>query len=375
MSRTWLLLVLTLIVPLWAMDVAQNPNQSTPDEEEQTYLKGFEKSAAKYRLARAAALPDPAADAAAAEGARKANHRVEVGRLTGARRIALKTLKQYPYAASASTLQHALVTTYARMGKVEKCRDALVYLWYAYPDHPRMGDALEDALAAAEKSLRFNASVHLESEDPRKVVVLSGSSYADVQMFRFIARNGDRDSQAPRASLGYARSLLISSDKRDYAVVRSAYEDFLDEYPEHQLAFSALCELALSHLVTYRGDRYDVGALDHAALVIDQAELETRGDAARAAQVEAYRRRIRVWHQQRDLQVARWYRDRKRPPFLAWLKEPSHQNWSEGARYYYNEVIKRDSTSEYARVAKRELAELPPAVDPLAGALPAIGSR
>ena len=90
---------------------------------------------------------------------------------------------------------------------------------------------------------------------------------------------------------------------------------------------------------------------------VNKAGLDSGEDAERAALVQAYRKRIRAWHQQRDFQVATWYRDRGRPT---------------GARYYFGQVIKREATSALGREAERELAQLPAANDdPFGDVLPA----
>ena len=61
-------------------------------------------------------------------------------------------------------------------------------------------------------------------------------------------------------------------------------------------------------LIAYKGEDYDIGSLQLANAIIDQAEIETRGDKERSDTVQAYRKRIRAWLQDRDLSVARWYR-------------------------------------------------------------------
>jgi hypothetical protein len=107
-----------------------------------------------------------------------------------------------------------------------------------------------------------------------------------------------------------------------------------------------------------------------AQLVIDQAEVQTRGDATKVAQVEGYRRRIRSWLQDRDLRAARWYVERGR---IRWLREltmpPGLTDWVAGARFYYDQVIARDPGSRQAREAERERADLP-APAPTAAAAP-----
>jgi hypothetical protein len=174
--------------------------------------------------------------------------------------------------------------------------------------------------------------------------------------------HGDRDSIAPRSALGLARALLRTGDKEELWLARREYERFCETYPTHPLIFAALCERALSYLVSYRGAKYEVGVLFSAAGIIDQAEIEAKGDPAKTKTVEAYRKRIRFWLQDRDLDVARWYRDRVIPG-LGWLMSPTgiaDDGWLKASRYFYREVVRRDSSSPQARNAARELEELPP---------------
>jgi hypothetical protein len=99
-----------------------------------------------------------------------------------------------------------------------------------------------------------------------------------------------------------------------------------------------------------------------AVSVIDQAEVEAGDNREKIQKVEAYRKRVRSWLQDRDLMVARWYAERV-PPFLAFVMRPGQgpDSWNRGARTYFEQVIKRDSGSNQGRAASRELDRLPPA--------------
>ena len=208
----------------------------------------------------------------------------------------------------------------------------LYELWYYIPDYNNMPATMLEVMDATERTQNFTAAIDLEAEDPRDVIRLGSSSFSSEinRLFSFMELHGDRIEIAPRAAIGLARSLLRSGDKDDIFLARREYEKFCETYPTHSLVFTALCERALSYLVSYRGQHY-------------------------------YRKRIRGWHQGRDLAVARWYRDRVTPG-LAWLATPkghSNRPWLPASRYYYREVIRRDSGSEDGRTAQRELAELP----------------
>ncbi|HYE08321.1 MAG TPA: hypothetical protein VEL07_22595 [Planctomycetota bacterium] len=328
--------------------VSEDPDDS---EVEADWFRGQEAKAAKYRLGRAQATAEDLDDAAAREYLDEARQLLADGHGRGARKKALKGFKNHRYSQYADDLQHVAVLGYAKKADLSGMLESLVALWLCFPDHPEMDAAMRVALDAAEKRQNFSTLVNLEAEDPADVIDLEGESWRDEynRVFRFLSRNGDRESIAPRASLGLARSLLISEDRKGFPTVRAAYESFLDDYPDHELTFTALTELALAYLSTYRGEHYDVGALVNAAAVIDQAEIETGGDAARAKVVQDYRRRIRAWHQDRDGQVATWY-DRR--------------GQDDAARIYYAEVVARDPNSDDARRAERALDKLGPPPTP-----------
>ena len=269
----------------------------------------------------------------------------------------------YPYAKVAGDLLSLELGTYAARGAISELHDTLFIMWFYLPDYPDLSRIMDLCLIAGEKVQDFQKSVHLESDSPGEVIQISGeTALQDVnKLFRFLVLHGDRESIAPRAAIGLARALLRSGNKDDLYQARREYEHFCETYPTNELVFTALCERALSYLVSYKGNNYDVGVLISAASIIDQAEIESRGKPENVALVAAYRKRIRSWHQDRDLEVARWYHDRIMAG-LAWLMCPGTANgsWDLASRFYYREVIRRDSGSEQARVAFRELNALTP---------------
>ena len=374
------LLSLATLSPLVGSDFGKTNPASEDQEEEARYLERLEKEAAEFRLERARRTTVPADDAAARALVVKAQERLTAGDFKRARKLARNAFKRYRYSADTTTagdLKRIVVIAAARLDRVGETRQELARLWLFFPDYQNVSEAMLAALDAAERAQRFTSIVHLERDDPAQVIDVEGTGMIEEndKLFRFIANYGDRVTVGARARLGLARATLLGSDRRNVAETRYAYEEFLGLYPRHELTFSALTELALSQLVAYRGEHYDVGALVQASSVIDLAENETAGDPAKVALVQAYRTRIRSWHQDRDLQVARWYRGRHRPLGLGWLKEPSDRDWDDAARFYYREVIRRDSASPQGRAASRELDALPPAPVRAAGRVRAAAAR
>lgn len=281
--------------------------------------------------------------------------------------MALDAVDEYPASALAPELVHLALEAYCDLREAYEVRRLLVRLWYAYPEHPRMGEAMRQALEVANKVQAFESKVDLDASEPSKVIRIDGSGYAtDLnRLYRFLARYGDRESVAPQAMLGTARSYLIlaagsslGSARTDVFDARRTYDQLLYDHPTHPLVFAVLCEQVLSHLLVYKGDEYDVGALIAAALIVDQAEREARGDQVKVAHVQRLRARIRGWHQDRDLAVARWYASKRGLEGLIGTPD-GLKDWLDGARYYYREVIRRDPVSAQGRVAERELAALP----------------
>jgi hypothetical protein len=368
-----------LLASLASLAVAGDPKIQGADaldaeEQNERRTSTFMQEAADYRLARATAPADPAADAfVLAELARAQRMRSDGGRtwfqlwlvspLTRARWIADNAFEDHPYTVHAGKLIHFLLDCRAQASEVRGTLNELQRLWFYLPSYPDLRTAMGTTLELAERLQQFGAAVDLEAEDPRQVVRIDGRGFIfDLDdVFRFLSQHGDRDDIAPRAALGLARTLLISGDKEDRWRARRAYEDFLERFPDSPLAFDAILEQSLSHLVTYKGADYDVGTLLDARDLVDIAELESGGDPHRAALVAAYRKRIGAWLQDRDLSVARWYAARTRPWYLAWLKRPSElKDPDSGARYYAAAVIRRDRASPQAAQAQ-QLAESIPA--------------
>ncbi len=392
----WLVL---LVGMLPAVDASQrNPAAEIDDNEIETrYVTRVQEKAATYRLARTQALSSPADEALAAAYATQAQAILDNGseqplesaihwlspqwwvtspsKERRALWLAEDGFEAVPYTKAAGELLALQVKAQAKRGNVSGVHNSLYQLWYYIPDYDQTPAVMDAAMDAAERQQNFTAAIDLQAEDSRDVIRLDGSSQLGEinRLFHFLERHGDRVQIAPRAAIGLARGLLRGGDRDDLFLARREYEKFGETYPNHPLVFTALCEQALSYLVSYRGEYYDVGSLIAAASIIDQAEIEADGDADRIRLVEAYRARIRSWHQERDLQVARWYAERKTLG-VAWLAAPKGESgrpWLRSARYYYREVIRRDSGSVPGRAAALELAELPlPAADELGAPQP-----
>lgn len=364
MTVVRLLLLFLAFAPLCAQAMQ---NAAAFDEgEEESYLASIQKEAAEYRLTRASSTPDAAADAAAVAALADAQARYERKEWRHAANVAARAFKRHRFVASTQVLgdlKRLHILANIKRDRILDVRQDLARLWLFFPSYNRVGETMEVALELAEKVQAFTTQINLDADLPGEVVRIEGTGYASevTKLFRFLSESGDRVSIGARADLGLARAQLLGGNPKDLSPARYAYNEFIQRHPRHPLVFDALCELALSHLVTYRGDLYDIGALVNAALIIEQAELVAGADPARAELIAKYRARIRGWHQDRDLAVARWYRARQHPTWLAWLKEPSVYDWDTPARFYYQEVMRRDRSSAQARAAERELAELPPA--------------
>lgn len=333
-------------------------------EQEAKSWSDMQKEAAEYHRGRFRATAEQSDDAAAKRQLDRARELLTSGHEIRARWWAEDAFEDHPYSRYAGDALRMGLEGAAVHGDISQVREKLQMLWLYTPDYPGMGEAMERAMSISEDVQDFTKAVNLEAESPSQVIDLEGrSSMNDTQtnrLLRFLAVHGDRETIAPRAALGQARGMLLAGGKDDIHAARRAYELFLEDYPSNPLTFTAICEYALSYLVSYRGEDYDIGTLVMANAIIDQAEIETRGDKARAEIVQAYRKRIRAWHQDRDLSVARWYRARGTPWALRWLKKPPELlSWDDGARYFYREVVKRDATSPQGRSAERELAEVP----------------
>ena len=364
-----LIATLALVVPaIQAEDFAKG---NTPDydqsEQDTKAWNSMQEDAAEYFRKRAEAAreqPGKFDDVKAKQYLDEARELLTTGHEIRARWRAESAFDEFPYSKYAGDALRMGLEGAAVQGNISQVREKLLMLWLYIPDYPGMGEAMDRAMSVAEDMQDFTKSVNLDAETSAEVISLDGRSRSnDAQTNRllaFLSLHGDRETIAPRAALGVARGLLLSGGKDDIFNARRAYERFLEDYPANYLTFNAICEYALSYLISYRGEDYDIGTLVMSAAIIDQAEIETRGDKEKVAVVQAYRKRIRSWHQDRDLAIARWYRARGTPWLLRWLKKPpALLAWDDGARYYYREVIKRDPLSRQGRSAESELAEVP----------------
>ena len=377
-----IILLLLVLHPVWigAYDTQANPAAANWDDEDQEVknLAKVQEDAAEYRLARDRAKPDAAYEAQAAEYLTESNAILTTGtsqHLEGwyywmfstnrrARWLAIDGFKARPYSRVAGDLMATAISAYARAGDMGGLYRQLAMLWYYLPDYANLKQVMETAQTAAERTQAFESAVNLEADKPSEVIRLDSDGTLNdvVRLYRFHAMHGDRETVAPRAALGLARALMTIKGAKDVWQARREYERFLDTYTNHPLTFNALCEQALCYLISYQGKDYDVGVLLSAVPIIDQAEVEARGNSEKLLKVEAYRKRIRSWLQDRDLMVARWYAERV-PPFLAFVMRPGEgpDSWNRGARTYFQQVVKRDSGTTQGRAAARELERLPPA--------------
>ena len=136
------------------------------------------------------------------------------------------------------------------------------------------------------------------------------ASIATLMTFSLLARFGDRATVAPRALLAKARAdLFLGADSPERLIdAQIAYGQLLRQYPQFDdLVFQALCELALVHLISYKGDAFNVTELIEARWVLDRASLLSDGRPERQALIKRYRDLVDRWTQDRDLFVGTWY--------------------------------------------------------------------
>lgn len=347
------LAVLALLAgPLAGLEVNQANEVQSDDDLERERFRERREQAANFRVRRQQALVSlPASYHQAAEALlAQSREALAAGDLRQAWEVASGAIERYPYANAAPALLHIDFRYFAATGRLDRAYRRLVDLWERYPEYDQVQVAMAEALAVAENNQRRHADFDLDAAYPSKVVSVSslGAFLAGDDLLRFLARTGNVRDIAPRARLALARSLLVQGGREKNLEARVAYDEWLNRYPGHPLVFEALTELAIAHLITYRGARYDVGVLFDATTLIDLAELYAGEDEDRIEMIVRYRSLIRRWHQERDMFAASWYREKGKP---------------EGARYYLEEVVKRDPESLVGRRAAQALADMGPVVE------------
>lgn len=365
MSRPVLILLSLLVLgtgPLFAVAGGVENQVLNEAELDQQFTERRRELAARYRVERALVLPSlPESYHQEAEQVlAQVRAALAVHDLPRARELAHAAYERYPFSRAADDLLHSLLRSYAISGDLRLARQHLIDLWERFPAYEHFRDVLQESLVVAEYIQQRGQLFNFQAEHPDEVIDRSalGDLANAKYLLHFLARHGDQHEIAPRATLGLARGLLIQADGSLDRLVeaRLAYDEFLDRYPESPLVFEALVEQAVSHLLTYRGDQYDMGALINAKALIEQADVYTGQDPERQQVVAKFRSLIRRWHQERDLQIARWYRDK------------GHVG---PARHYYTEVIGKDPTSHPAVAARRERSRLPEPAGQGLGSAPA----
>ncbi len=356
--RPYRLLVLAAILALGAMPgaalAAQGPTRDMADMSisEEEHLENFlalrRRMAARYILERQEALPTLSADyhAKALQIANEARAAFAAGHIKDANAMVRHGLRRYPYSDAAPILTHLAFRINAVSANFGRARRHLIDLRERFPEYPDITIAMQEALAVAETAQSQGRIINLDAATPREVISVSdvGSLRASNMFFYYLTRYGDRHEVAPRATLGLARAYLIQGQSRLEKLfdARRHYEIFFDRFPHSPLVFEALCEYALSYLIAYRGDVYDLGVIITAESIIErQARHYTDEDPVNIARIEQYRALIRRWWQDRDLRVGRWYQARRH---------------MDAAALYFREVIARDSSSPQAQEARRRLA-------------------
>ncbi len=313
--------------------------------------------AAKFRLEYAAFKASDTYNAEAKTRLDEVNELLEKGEYKYARKLARKGyLKEYPYSKHTPYLLHAYIKSHLPVHLPEHKKHKIYAgelhlrgkdLWLRFPNYPHMRKMFMELLEAGEVVQTHGTVINIEAETIEKAVTKSWGLHlnAAINLFTFLEANGDKHVIGPRASLGLARIYLIqgTSDVRKLYMARAKYLQFLDKYPKNTNAFTALIERAYSHLIAYRGDKYDVGVLIEAAYIIKQAELYTDKQEKRIELVNKLRALIRRSHQARDYQVALWY------------EEKGHTT---PAIYYYKEVVRRDPNSTVGKDAARALDKI-----------------
>lgn len=349
MIRALLLVLCTLClsVPLQALDM-----DTEQGNERLNQLQARRERAADFRL-RHSVFQAPAGFVAdAASTLERAEAHWQAGEVKKTYKLSWKAYNDYRHAPSAPRLLHLFILAAIKRHKISYATRGLIDLWYRYPDYARIDELMLTVLDEAERLQNSSSIINLDASQPDAVINtdVEYDLYAADLLFYFLAEHGDLHQIAPRASIGLARSLLISGDggKLRTLEARLAYQEFLFRYPDSNLVFRALSEMALTHLLLFRGERFDGGALAQAELIINQAELYIEGRPTRQALVRQYRELISRWRQRKDFSVAQWYQAKDHP---------------EAALYYYRESLRYDPDSTLAQEARRAIAALEPALD------------
>jgi hypothetical protein len=252
---------------------------------------------------------------------------------------------------------------------VQTATKMLVNLWYYYPEYPYIHEAMLEAMLMIEGLLMVGEAIDFTATQPGEIVQWEHvGHYQNLEdLLAFLTRFGDRSTVAPRALLAKARANLFKGADSPERLIEAqiAYGQLLRQYPQYEnVVFNALCELALVHLISYKGDKFNVTELLEARWVLDRADLLTNDRPERREIVARYRTLVDRWTQDRDLAVGGWY-DRQvygiADLVSRWLNDWGLRQWSPppearaAAQYYYQQALRLGRTSAPAREALRRI--------------------
>ena len=159
-------------------------------------------------------------------------------------------------------------------------------------------------------------------------------------MYAKIVRNGPYSPIAPQAQL----NLGVAREKqKDYFLAVKAYEKAADQYADNRpFAAEALYRAGRAWYLQAKTAEYDQSAAGNAIATFTDFIILYPNDP-RVPQLRTLIAALRTEQARGAYEIARYYEKKRK---------------IDGARVYYNEVIRRAADSEYAVAAKQRLAAL-----------------
>lgn len=251
-----------------------------------------------------------------------------------ATKAAKRTVSRWPNSDFAPDAQYLVGQSYEMRNRDERAFKAYQSLVERYPKYEEFDTVLVRQFEIAN---RFLAGQWFRLWG---VIPFFPSMEKTSEMYSKIIRNGQYGRIAPQAQLNIG---VAREKQKDYFLAVRAYEKAADLYHDNPvMAPEALYRAGMAWYKQARTSEYDQSAAGNAIDTFTDFIILYPGDP-RVPELRGHIAAMKLEQARGALRIARYYDKRRKV---------------DGAKVYYNEVLRLDATSEYAETARQRLAAL-----------------
>lgn len=252
-------------------------------------------------------------------------------------KAARRTVNVWPLSDYAPQGQYLLARSYEAKGHDEKAFRAYQKLVEKYPKADNYDEVVKRQFDIAN---RFLAGQWFKAFG---YVPMFASMDKTIKMYEQIIKNGPYSDVAPLAQINigeaHERKRTLFVDTPEYAEAAKAYEKAADRYAEQRVGVDALYQVALAYTRQAKRAEYDQSIASQAISTFTDF-MTLHPEEPRVPEAQKIIDSLKTEQARGSLDIARFYERQRR--------------W-EGAKIYYNEVLRTDPGSKYADIARERM--------------------